>query len=52
MTTLDTAGATSSGIGPDRTSLHGLLPPLQVETLAFLRPYEAGVQWTDWEDRR
>jgi len=33
------------GIGPDRTSLHGLLPPLQVETLAFRRPYEAGIQW-------
>lgn len=25
---------------------HGLLPPLQRETLAFERPYEAGMQWT------
>ena len=25
---------------------HGLLPPLQRETLAFERPYEAGLQWT------
>jgi hypothetical protein len=32
--------------GPDRTGPHGLLPPLQVETLAFDRPYEAGLQWT------
>jgi hypothetical protein len=34
------------GAGPDRTSPHGLLPPLQRETLAFDRPWEAGVQWT------
>ena len=33
------------GIGPDHTSPHGLLPPLQVETLAFTRPWEAGAQW-------
>lgn len=32
--------------GPDRTGPHGLLPPLQRETLAFDRPYEAGLQWT------
>ena len=32
--------------GPDRTGPHGLLPPLQRETLAFERPYEAGLQWT------
>jgi hypothetical protein len=31
--------------GPDRTGPHGLLPPLQRETLAFERPYEAGIQW-------
>lgn len=31
--------------GPDRTGPHGLLPPLQRETLAFERPYEAGFQW-------
>jgi hypothetical protein len=32
--------------GPDQTGPHGLLPPLQVETLAFDRPYEAGLSWT------
>ena len=44
MGTLDTplAGEPS---GPDRTGPHGLLPPMQRETLAFERPYEAGLQW-------
>jgi hypothetical protein len=32
--------------GPDRTGPHGLLPSLQRETLAFDRPYEAGLAWT------
>jgi hypothetical protein len=32
--------------GPDRTGPHGLLPPIQRETLAFDRPYEAGIAWT------
>ena len=32
--------------GPDRGGPHALLPPLQRETLAFERPYEAGLQWT------
>ena len=32
--------------GPDLQGPHGLLPPLQRETLAFDRPYEAGLQWT------
>ena len=32
--------------GPDRTGPHGLLPPIQRETLAFERPYEAGLQWS------
>ena len=32
--------------GPDRTGPHGLLPPLQRETLVFDRPYEAGLLWT------
>ena len=32
--------------GPDLGSPHGLLPPLQRETLSFERPYEAGLQWT------
>jgi hypothetical protein len=31
--------------GPDLNGPHGLLPPLQRETLAFDRPYEAGLQW-------
>ncbi len=34
------------GAGPDRLGPHGLLPPLQRETLAFERPWEAGMQWT------
>ncbi len=32
-------------LGPDRSGPHGLLPPLQRETLTFERPYEAGLQW-------
>jgi hypothetical protein len=32
--------------GPDRGSLHGLLPPIQRESLSFSRAYEAGLQWT------
>jgi hypothetical protein len=32
--------------GPDRSGPHELLPPLQRETLAFDRPYEAGLAWT------
>ncbi len=32
--------------GPDRGGPHGLLPPLQRETLLFERPYEAGLAWT------
>ena len=31
--------------GPDLVGPHALLPPLQRETLAFDRPYEAGLQW-------
>lgn len=30
---------------PDLGGPHGLLPPLQVETLAFTRPHESGIQW-------
>ena len=33
-------------VGPDRGGPHGLLPPLQRETLAYDRPYEAGLAWT------
>lgn len=32
--------------GPDRSSPHGLLPPIQRETLSLTRGYEAGLQWT------
>jgi hypothetical protein len=32
--------------GPDRIGPHGLLPPLQRETLTFERPYEPGLRWT------
>ena len=42
--TLDTVER-QDGLGPDRTGPHWLLPPLQRETLAFSRPYEAGLQW-------
>jgi hypothetical protein len=35
----------ADGIGPDRTTLHGQLPPVQVETLSFERPWEPGLQW-------
>jgi hypothetical protein len=38
-------------LGPDRTGPHGLLPPLQRETLAFERPHEAGLAWTFTGDR-
>jgi hypothetical protein len=33
-------------VGPDRDGLHGLLPPLQRETMTYERPYEAGLEWT------
>ena len=36
----------ADGAGPDQTGPHGLLPPVQRETLAFERPWEAGLQWT------
>jgi hypothetical protein len=42
--TLDTM-TRMDGPGPDRTGPHALLPPVQRETLAFDRPYEAGMQW-------
>lgn len=32
--------------GPDLEGRHGLLPPIQQETLSFTRAYEAGLQWT------
>jgi len=42
--TLDTV-AEDSLLGPDLSGPHGLLPPLQLETLAFTRPNEGGLQW-------
>ena len=48
--TLDTTRHLN-GAGPDRTGPHGLLPPMQVETLAFERAYERGIQWTVATDR-
>ena len=32
-------------LGPDRAGPHGLLPPLQRETLAYDRPLENGLAW-------
>jgi len=34
-----------TGEGPDRTGPHGLLPPMQRETLSFDRANENGMQW-------
>ena len=49
MGTLET-GDRPWGMGPDRTTPHGLLPPLAEERLWFSRAYEAGLQWrTDTE---
>jgi len=42
--TLETVRPVPGG-GPDRLTLHGLLPPIQIETLALNRPHEAGAQW-------
>ena len=36
---------------PDLGGPHGLLPPLQVETLSFTRPHEGGIQWQVASDR-
>ena len=36
----------STAGGPDLHGLHGLIPPIQRETLRFERPYEAGLHWT------
>ncbi len=40
------AGGPAMSDPVDGWGKHGLLPPLQRETLAFDRPYEAGLQWT------
>jgi hypothetical protein len=39
------ASSPNRPMGPDRGGLHGLLPPLQRETLAFERAYEPGLSW-------
>ena len=40
------SGTRQVGLGPDQLGPHGLLPPLQRESLAFSRPDEAGLQLT------
>jgi len=40
------APTVNAPVGPDRNGPHALLPPLQRETLAYDRPYEAGLAWT------
>jgi hypothetical protein len=42
---LDTAATRHDIVGPDYETPHGLLPPLQRETLAFTRGQEMGLQW-------
>lgn len=49
--TLDPGRATTA-LGPDVQTPHGLLPPLQIETLSFERPWEAGLQWKGSTDSR
>ena len=48
--TLETV-ARRDGPGPDRLTPHGLIPAIQLETLSFTRPYEAGIQWLTETDR-
>ena len=48
--TLDTV-PNDSIAAPDLGGPHGLLPPVQVETLAFTRPHEGGIQWQVASDR-
>ncbi|MGQ0737194.1 MAG: hypothetical protein ACT4QD_26555 [Acidobacteriota bacterium] len=42
---LETIQVRHDVVGPDRETLHGLLPPLQLETLTFRRGQEMGLQW-------
>jgi hypothetical protein len=42
---LQTSAWAESVEGPDRDTPHGLLPPLQDETLTFSRGQEMGLQW-------
>ena len=42
---LETAATAAESLGPDMETPHGLLPPLQRETLTFARANEMGLQW-------
>ncbi|MEW6323382.1 MAG: hypothetical protein AB1635_20110 [Acidobacteriota bacterium] len=42
---LETALSRVHGRGPDRETPHGLLPPVQEETLTFRRAHDMGLQW-------
>jgi hypothetical protein len=42
---LETVQARHEVAGPDRETLHGLLPPIQDERLTFRRGQEMGLQW-------
>lgn len=42
---LETIAMRHDVAGPDQETPHGLLPPLQQETLAFTRGQEMGLQW-------
>jgi hypothetical protein len=42
---LETITTRHDAAGPDRETLHRLLPPIQRETLAFSRGQEMGLQW-------
>ncbi len=42
---LDTVQTRHDVAGPDQETLHGLLPPVQRETLTFSRGQEMGLQW-------
>ena len=42
---LETVATRHDVVGPDYETPHGLLPPLQRETLAFTRGQEMGLQW-------
>jgi len=44
-------GTQPEGIGPDRMTPHGLLPPLAVEQLWFDHGYEVGAQWIENTNR-
>jgi hypothetical protein len=42
---LETTQTAATVPGPDRETLHGLLPPIQDERLTFTRGQEMGLQW-------